>query len=60
MISLIDRIASSLAGIGISIKSGLQFVSNKQIIGIPNFMHVKSKSLQDYSLYVKQTKLILY
>jgi hypothetical protein len=36
-INLIDLTASSLPGIGTSTKSGSQFVSNIETIGIPNF-----------------------
>jgi F-type H+-transporting ATPase subunit alpha len=38
-INLIDRTASSFPGIGISTKSGSQFVSKIETIGIPNFRH---------------------
>jgi cell division protease FtsH len=38
-INLIDLTASSFPGIGISIKSGSQFVSKIETIGIPNFRH---------------------
>jgi len=37
--NLIERTASSFAGIGISTKFGSQFVSNIEIIWIPNFRH---------------------
>ena len=38
-INLIDRTASSFPGIGISTKSGSQFVSKIEMIGIPNLRH---------------------
>ena len=38
-ISFIDLIASSFAGIGISVKSGSQLVSSIEITGIFNLMH---------------------
>ena len=39
IISLIERIASSFAGIGMSTTFGSQFVSKIEIIGIPNLRH---------------------
>jgi len=39
IINWIERTASSFAGIGISTALGSQFVSNIEIIVIPNFLH---------------------
>ena len=36
---LIEELESSFAGIGYGIKSGLQFVSTMQIVGIPKRKH---------------------
>lgn len=38
-ISFIERIASSFAGIGISVRSGSQLVSKIEITGIFNLIH---------------------
>ncbi|OMP10539.1 hypothetical protein CCACVL1_00888, partial [Corchorus capsularis] len=38
-INRIEAIASSFAGIEISARSGSQFVSIKQIVGIPKVIH---------------------
>ena len=38
-INWIEAIPSSLAGIGISTRSGSQSVSTKQIVGIPKILH---------------------
>ena len=45
-INLIDLTASSFPGIGISTKSGSQFVSKIEIIGIPNFYTPQNHVLQ--------------